>query len=45
VHCHHGGRSAKACELLRANGFRDVANLRGGIDAWSLGVDASVPRY
>jgi adenylyltransferase/sulfurtransferase len=45
VHCHHGGRSARACELLRRHGFRDVSNLRGGIDAWSLSVDAAVPRY
>ena len=45
AHCHHGGRSAKACELLRRHGFENVANLRGGIDAWSLSVDAAVPRY
>jgi rhodanese-related sulfurtransferase len=45
VHCHHGGRSARACALLRANGFEDVSNLTGGIEAWSLTVDPSVPRY
>jgi rhodanese-related sulfurtransferase len=45
VHCHHGGRSARACDLMRAHGFRDVSNLRGGIDAWSLSVDPAVPRY
>ncbi|MGI9592667.1 MAG: molybdopterin-synthase adenylyltransferase MoeB [Myxococcota bacterium] len=45
VHCHHGGRSARACELLRARGFEDVHNLTGGIEAWSLTVDPSVPRY
>jgi molybdopterin/thiamine biosynthesis adenylyltransferase/rhodanese-related sulfurtransferase len=45
VHCHHGGRSAKACERLAAAGFRRVENLAGGIDAWSLTVDARVPRY
>jgi adenylyltransferase/sulfurtransferase len=45
VHCHHGGRSAKACMLLRAWGFEDVQNLTGGIEAWSLTVDPSVPRY
>jgi molybdopterin/thiamine biosynthesis adenylyltransferase/rhodanese-related sulfurtransferase len=45
VHCHHGGRSARACEVLRQLGFRDVANLVGGIDAWSLVVDPGVPRY
>jgi adenylyltransferase/sulfurtransferase len=45
VHCHHGGRSRRACELLRAKGFQRVENLAGGIDAWSREVDPSVPRY
>ncbi len=45
AHCHHGGRSAHACELLAAAGFTNVSNLVGGIDAWSLTVDPSVPRY
>ena len=45
VHCHHGGRSAKACEQLAAAGFTRVENLAGGIDAWSLTVDPDVPRY
>ena len=45
IHCHLGRRSAKACEQLRAKGFADVKNLSGGIDAWSLTVDAGVPRY
>ncbi|HJO23228.1 MAG: molybdopterin-synthase adenylyltransferase MoeB [Myxococcota bacterium] len=45
VHCHHGGRSANACGVLEAAGFRDVANLAGGIEAWSLTVDPAVPRY
>ncbi len=43
--CHHGGRSAAACRVLAAHGFGDVANLVGGIEAWSLTVDPSVPRY
>lgn len=45
IHCHHGGRSAHACQVLRAAGFGDVANLAGGIEAWSLTVDPAVPRY
>ena len=45
AHCHHGGRSARACELLAATGFSDLTNLVGGIDAWSLTVDPAVPRY
>jgi monothiol glutaredoxin len=44
-HCHHGGRSQKAAEHLVKMGFRDVYNLQGGIDAWSLHVDPDVPRY
>ncbi len=45
VHCHHGGRSARACEILLTRGFRSVENLVGGIEAWSLTVDPGVPRY
>jgi adenylyltransferase/sulfurtransferase len=45
VHCHHGGRSAKACEFLLQHGFRDVENMSGGIEAWALTVDGNVPRY
>jgi adenylyltransferase/sulfurtransferase len=45
IHCHHGGRSARACALLREQGFERVENLAGGIDAWSQSVDPSVPRY
>ena len=45
AHCHHGGRSASACELLAAAGFTDLTNVVGGIDAWSLTVDPAVPRY
>jgi len=43
--CHHGVRSQHAAEYFRREGFRNLSNLRGGIDAWSLLVDASVPRY
>jgi molybdopterin/thiamine biosynthesis adenylyltransferase/rhodanese-related sulfurtransferase/molybdopterin converting factor small subunit len=45
VHCHHGGRSAQAVELMRERGFRSAQNLAGGIDAWSREVDPAVPRY
>jgi rhodanese-related sulfurtransferase len=45
IHCHHGGRSARAAEFLLRNGYTDVINLAGGIDAWSLEIDPSVPRY
>src|SRR3989475_1847562 len=45
THCHHGARSLKALEILKAAGFSKVRSLRGGIDAWSVNVDSSVPRY
>jgi rhodanese-related sulfurtransferase len=45
VHCHHGGRSMRVTQFLRQQGFTQVQNLDGGIDAWSLQVDSSVPRY
>ncbi|MEE3326094.1 MAG: molybdopterin-synthase adenylyltransferase MoeB, partial [Myxococcota bacterium] len=45
VHCHKGGRSARACEALMAAGFEHVENLDGGIEAWSLTVDGAIPRY
>jgi adenylyltransferase/sulfurtransferase len=45
IHCHHGGRSQRACEFLEAQGFKSVANITGGIDAWSLRIDPKVPRY
>lgn len=44
-HCHHGMRSQAAAERALAQGFTRVYNLRGGIDAWSLTIDPSVPRY
>ena len=45
VLCHHGVRSLMAAEFLQRHGFARVANLRGGIDAWSDDVDPTVPRY
>jgi rhodanese-related sulfurtransferase len=45
VHCHHGGRSMRVTQFLRQQGFSQVQNMDGGIDAWSLQVDPSVPRY
>lgn len=45
IYCHHGNRSFSACHYLVNNGFSNVYNLDGGIDAWSLEVDSTVPRY
>lgn len=45
VMCHHGGRSERVAQFLDARGFADVSNVDGGIDAYALEVDSSVPRY
>ncbi len=45
VMCHGGVRSDHVARYLRASGYADVANLAGGIDAWSTDVDPAVPRY
>jgi sulfur-carrier protein adenylyltransferase/sulfurtransferase len=45
IHCKSGMRSAKACGILKAAGFKHVRNMRGGILAWSDQVDPSVPKY
>jgi rhodanese-related sulfurtransferase len=45
VHCHHGGRSQRVTEWLREQGFAAAQNMTGGIDAWSLEVEPTVPRY
>ncbi len=44
-YCHTGQRSQAAAEHFRLQGFGNVHNLAGGIDAWSQRVDPSVPRY
>ena len=43
--CHHGNSSAGYAEHFRKEGFTDVYNVTGGIDAWSKEVDSSVPTY
>lgn len=43
--CHHGGRSMQVAAYLQSRGFSHVANITGGINAWSVQVDPSIPRY
>jgi rhodanese-related sulfurtransferase len=43
--CHHGMRSLDAAAYLRGHGFTNAKSMSGGIDAWALHVDDSVPRY
>ncbi len=43
--CHHGARSAQVAHFLMQQGFSRIANIHGGIHAWSQEKDASVPMY
>lgn len=45
VLCHHGGRSLQVARFLAAQGFANVHNVAGGIDAYSKRVDKTIPRY
>ena len=45
VHCKMGGRSAKAVDFLKQQGFTNVHNLVGGINAWADRVDPKMPKY
>ena len=43
--CHHGSRSQNAAQWLSRNGYANVHNLRGGIEAWAVEVDPGMRRY
>lgn len=43
--CHHGGRSMQVAHFLERNGFNRIINLTGGVHAWALQVDTSMPTY
>ena len=45
IHCKTGGRSQRAAEFLYKSGFKNVANLAGGITAWATDVDPKLPKY
>jgi rhodanese-related sulfurtransferase len=45
VLCHHGVRSAQMCQWLQHQGFTQVKNVTGGIEAYAVLVDSSIPRY
>lgn len=45
AHCHHGGRSRRALELLKTKGFKNLKNVAGGIDDWAVRIDPNLPRY
>jgi sulfur-carrier protein adenylyltransferase/sulfurtransferase len=45
VLCKAGSRSRRAAQFLSAQGFGRVANLTGGIDAWTREIDPSLSSY
>ena len=45
VMCHHGNRSAQVTAWLAQQGWKDVFNVRGGIDAYAREIDNSVGFY
>jgi rhodanese-related sulfurtransferase len=45
VLCHHGLRSAHMCQWLAQQGFRELKNLVGGIDAYAVQIDPTMARY
>ena len=45
IMCHHGGRSLRVTQYLRAQGYPAVTNIAGGIDAWAEQIDPTLRRY
>ncbi len=45
VHCHHGGRSLRVAQWLRAQGFAQTQSLAGGIDQWAAEISPGMTRY
>ncbi|MEZ5351778.1 MAG: rhodanese-like domain-containing protein [Bryobacteraceae bacterium] len=45
IFCHHGMRSLSVVDWLRRQGLEQCQSMAGGIDAWSVAIDPSVPRY
>ena len=45
LHCHHGGRSMRALQFLRAQGYTKLKNVAGGISAWAERIDTNLPQY
>ena len=45
VQCKSGKRSAKVCEYLLQNDFKNIKNLAGGILDWAKHIDPSIEVY
>ncbi len=45
IMCHHGGRSQSVAQYLAHNGFDNISNLIGGINAWSTEINSNIATY
>jgi rhodanese-related sulfurtransferase len=45
VICHHGMRSFQVANYLEGQGYKNITNLEGGVDAWARTVDADMAQY
>lgn len=45
VICHHGTRSQQVAQYLESQGFKNIHNLEGGIDAWAKTIDPDMAQY
>lgn len=45
VYCHHGSRSLRVAEFLRAHGVAGATSLAGGVERWAVELDPTLPRY
>ena len=45
LYCHSGIRSMHVADFLLSQGFQSLANLQGGIDAWTQEIDTTLERY
>jgi len=43
--CHHGARSMQVAAFLEQQGLENIANMSGGVHAWSQQVDPAMPTY
>ncbi|KAJ3683011.1 hypothetical protein LUZ60_013238 [Juncus effusus] len=45
IMCHHGVRSMQVAKWLQSQGFKRLFNVAGGINAYSVKADSSIPTY
>ena len=45
VMCHHGVRSMRVVNFLKAQGVSNIYNMDGGIDRWAIEIDRNMNKY